>query len=201
MRPKGASRFARSREGLVYVSPSFNQAAEYSFMRRRDDWAAQDRSQLADGAYVFEFAMSDNTVELEEDELGFALKTALCIQKDRPHHWSMNDGFARAVVDDGEIRAALCDLGHRLLGPDEEKLARPDLWKAAFATSLAKKALLSIDHDLALSLVESGISVASSEEVFPVAAYRLPSRVMKAEDAEEIWRTSVPALSSAPGLR
>jgi hypothetical protein len=190
-RPKGVSRFARSREGLVYLTPSFNQAAEYAFMRGRADWGPVGRDRYSDVARVFEFGSSDADVVPEEDELGYAVKVALCREAGLETHWSMNSGFAEALRADGALlvelaafaRSALTDL------KGQRRLQTFGNWKGADVTAVGKRLSTMLPSEIEQAIVDAGVSVATSGSMHPVAAYRLPSRVMSPEQAELAWRT------------
>lgn len=194
LRPEGGSKFARSRAGLVYLTPSFNQAAEYSFMRGRADWPDVDSSMLSEVAHVFEFASLASGAEPDEDELGFAIKVALCRKAGKSHEWSMNSDFAAALIEDQYALDALCAAATAALTDDRsrKRLEHPEFWRGADKTAVGRKVLKSIDADLSENLVELGISVATGFMERPIAAFSLPTRVMRVEDAIELWRLPEP---------
>lgn len=192
MRPSGTSKFSRSAIGLVYVTPSFNQAAEYSFMGNRADWPFQERSFFAATAHVFEFSCVDIAAEIEEDELGFAVKAALCRRAGHRHEWSMNSGFADALVENDQILEGLCEAADLALdtGRFKDRLRCPKDWKGADKTAVGRKMAKALSPALGQSLVDLGISVALATELRPIAAYALPKRVMQPEEAFEVWRAT-----------
>lgn len=148
--------------------------------------------------HVFEFSDLEAEAEPDEDELGFAVKAALCRRAGKSHEWCMNDEFATALVEEQYVLDALCDVAFRTLTDDRslKRLEQPELWRGADKTAVGLRVLKAIDSELSEKLVELGISIGTDSAIRPVAAFSLPRRVMKAEDAIELWRLPEPLVAA-----
>ncbi|MNL48712.1 hypothetical protein D3C87_1715890 [compost metagenome] len=112
----------------------------------------------------------------------------------------MNSEFAAALIEDQYARDALCAAATEALTDERsrKRLEHPEFWRGADKTAVGRKVLKSIDADLSDNLVELGISVATRSIERPIAAFSLPTRVMRVEDAIELWRLPEPPAFSQP---
>jgi hypothetical protein len=190
LRPEGTSFVQQARQGHVYLSPSFNVAAEYAFSKGRSDWPNEFDAPYADMPHVFEFHHVADGAEPDEDELGFAYKAALCIRAGLRHEWSMNSEFASALTCSPNTIERLASNAERsLVNTDMESFIKaPHKFHGVKKTALGHQMRPFTDYELRQELIDLGISVATTMELKAAAAYKLSSRVMKVEDAEEIWR-------------
>lgn len=185
MRPSGSSRFTRSEVGQVYLTPSFKQAREYAWMTDRADWPDMNRNAFTDPK-IFEFSIDPETaVRPEEDELGYAIKVSFCRILGQRHHWNMNTEFAGRLINDQDLQEALVGVVTDNLGQGKWSVA-PTKLTGADCTKLGKRLLRSLPAELAATLVDAGISVATTVAVRPSAFYRLEAGVFEQGDAQRV---------------
>lgn len=183
-RPRGASRFARSRADAVYLTPCFNQASEYAYLGHdRRDWPGA--ADVALGApHVFAFTLPDGQTGLPcEDELGWAAKHALLRVRGERAESTMNVVLATALDDAPDILDALAEAAGPLVG---RLRADPDLirhWTGGTKTRLGRMLADTAPAELLRRVTALGASISLPGGPTPVAGYRLDRRVMRAEDA------------------
>lgn len=200
-RPLGKSKELRSRQGMVYLTPSFNQAAEYAFMRDRSDWPDVDRAMFSETPHVFEFANLSEDLEPDEDELGFAFKVALCRRAGKRHEWSINSGFATALTGSQRLLDSLWDIAASQM-TDAKSIKffeQPETIKRMEKARIGHRLRSALNPILTQEIIDLGISVATRSMETPVAAFSLPTRVMNAVDAVELWRVEEPKPTSGSG--
>ncbi len=198
MRPKGKSSHARSEEGAVYLTPSFNQAVEYAYMRDRNDWPDFELSSVTD-PHVFAFSTRGAMVRPEEDELGYAVKVALHFRLNQKTHWNMNAEFAKAIHDAADIQAELIDLA------STAKLKKswidgPATIKGPDRTMIGLKLIPLLSQELEKQLVELGISVATRDKLEPITGYKINPGPRTIENMTKISREQLDCAEDRPAL-
>lgn len=187
LRPKGSSRHARSDAGAVYLTPSFNQAVEYAYMRDRTDWPDICHSETTP-PHVFAFRIIDAMVRPEEDELGYAVKVALHTRLNQRTHWNMNSEFAQKIHDSKDVQEELVDLAL------SQKFKQywidcPATIKGHDRTKIGLKLLPLMPQSLEQRVLEMGISIATIHELRPITGYKINPGSRTFENMSEISLT------------
>lgn len=171
LRPIGISNHTRSEPGAVYLTPSLNQAIEYAHMLDRGDWPGIESSDIT-SPHVFAFKAVGAFVRPEEDELGYAVKVALHSRLRQKTHWCMNSEFAQNIHDANDVQDELFDLALRLK-LKQEWIDFPSKIDGKSRTKIGLKLLPIMPDSLERRIVDMGISIATKDELYPYAGYRI----------------------------
>lgn len=196
--PQAGTRAARMRgsePGLVHLTPAISVAAKYAKAITRTDRPSRNHTELRKLGVVFVFEPApDADLRPDEDDLGWALRLASEARafNSGPSRFVdrmiFNRGFASALSADSDLVSALEGEARDRL-PDSILLLA-DARVAATAASIARLGRAMRDRfspGLLEAVVRAGASVATPEEMLPVAAWEWDDAASRRLDVHLPW--------------